>query len=103
MASSLFSLCTNLLLNFNRKKPRLKPILSVGVMDRLQIDLKEFTFYQEWNDEYSYLLTVIDHFSGYPWAFPLFTKTAQEVSYHLINLFFMFGPPRYPSFLLYFF
>jgi len=77
-----------------QKKPRLKPILSVGVMDRLQIDLKEFTFYQEWNDDYCYLLTVIDHFSGYPWAFPLFTKTAQEVSYHLINLFFMFGPPR---------
>ncbi len=68
-------------------------------MDRLQIDIKEFTFYQEWNDDYCYLLTVIDHFSGYPWAFPLFTKTAQEVSYHLISLFFMFGPPRYPLFL----
>jgi len=77
-----------------QKKPRLKPILSVGVMDRMQVDLKEFTFYQEWNDGYSYMLTVIDHFSSYPWAFPLFTKTAKEVSYHLVNLFFMFGPPR---------
>ena len=64
-------------------------------MDRLQIDLKEFTFYQEWNDGYCYLLTAVDHFSGYPWAYPLFTKTAEEVSYHLVNLFFMFGPPRY--------
>jgi hypothetical protein len=33
-----------------RKKPRLKPILSCGVMDRMQIDLKEFEFYEEEND-----------------------------------------------------
>jgi hypothetical protein len=64
-------------------------------MDRMQIDLKEFTFYEEWNDGYSYMLTIVDHFSGYPWAYPLFTKTASEVSFHLVNLFFMFGPPRY--------
>ena len=61
----------------------------------MQIDLKEFTFYEEWNDGYSYMLTIVDHFSGYPWAYPLFTKTASEVSFHLVNLFFMFGPPRY--------
>jgi len=77
-----------------QKKPRLKPILSLGIMDRMQIDLKEFTFYEEWNDGYSYMLTIVDHFSGYPWAYPLFTKTASEVSFHLVNLFFMFGPPR---------
>ena len=63
-------------------------------MDRLQIDLKEFTFYEEFNDGYSYMLTAVDHFSGYPWAFPLFSKTAEEVAFHLVNLFFQFGPPR---------
>ena len=63
-------------------------------MDRLQIDLKEFTFYEEFNDGYTYMLTAVDHFSGYPWAFPLFSKTAEEVAFHLVNLFFQFGPPR---------
>lgn len=64
-------------------------------MDRVQIDLKEFIFYEEDNDGYCYLLTVIDHFSGFPWAFPLFTKTAEEVAFHLIELFFQVGPPRF--------
>ena len=83
------------LLIFFRKKPRLKPILSRGVMDRIQIDLKEFTLYADDNDGYNYLLTVVDHFSGFPWAFPLFNKTANEVAHYLINLFFEYGPPRY--------
>jgi hypothetical protein len=64
-------------------------------MDRLQIDLKEYTSYSDENDGYNYLLTVVDHFSGFPWAYPLYTKTAEEVSCHLIELFFVVGPPRY--------
>jgi hypothetical protein len=63
-------------------------------MDRLQIDLKEMTLYEESNDGYKYFLTVVDHFSGYPWVFPLFTKTSTEVSFHLVELFTTFGPPR---------
>jgi hypothetical protein len=76
-----------------RKKPRLKPILSCGVMDRMQIDLKEFEFYEEENDGFRYMLTVVDHFSGFPWAFPLRSKTAEEVAYHLVQLFLVVGPP----------
>ena len=71
----------------------MKPILSQGVMERLQIDLKEFEFYEEENDGFKYMLTMVDHFSGFPWCFPLKTKTAEEVSLHLIQLFFQFGPP----------
>lgn len=40
------------------------------------------------------MLTVVDHFSGFPWAFPLRSKTAEEVAYHLVQLFLVIGPPR---------
>jgi hypothetical protein len=60
----------------------------------MQIDLKEFEFYEEENDGFKYMLTIVDHFSGFPWAYPLRSKTAEEVSLHLLNLFFLVGPPR---------
>lgn len=60
----------------------------------MQIDLKEFEFYEEENDGFRYMLTVVDHFSGFPWAFPLRSKTAEEVAYHLVQLFLVIGPPR---------
>jgi hypothetical protein len=40
------------------------------------------------------MLTVVDHFSGFPWAFPLMSKSADEVAYHLVHLFFLVGPPK---------
>lgn len=63
-------------------------------MDRIQIDLKEYTLYEDDNDGYKYQLTVVDHFSGFPWAFPLYTKTAAEVASHLMKLFLEYGPPN---------
>jgi len=90
---NICEVCTKF--EYVKKKPRLKPILSAGVMQRLQIDLKEFEYYEEDNDGYKYLLTVVDHFSGFPWAFPLFNKTAEEVASHLIELFMVFGPPGF--------
>jgi hypothetical protein len=74
------------------KKPRLKPILSTHVMNRIQIDLKEYTLYSTENEGYNYQLTVVDHFSGFPWAFPQFTKSSHETAYNLMKLFFVFGP-----------
>lgn len=76
------------------KKPRLQPILSSGVLDRIQIDLKEYTLYEEDNYGYKYQLTIIDHFSCFPWAIPQFTKTKEETAYNLIQLFFLIGAPR---------
>jgi IS30 family transposase len=77
-----------------RKKPRLQPIISNGVMERLQIDLKEYELYADDNDGYCYILSVVDHFSNYPWAFPLYTKQAEETAYHLFQLFCTFGSPK---------
>ena len=76
------------------KKPRLKPILSSVIIERLQIDIKEYTFYGEHNSGHNYQLTVIDHFSCFPWAFPQITKSAAEVSSNLMKLFLVFGPPK---------
>jgi transposase InsO family protein len=66
----------------------------LGVMERVQIDLKEYTLYAEDNDDYRYQLTIVDHFSGFPWAFPLFTKRSEEVAFHLVKLFMVVGPPK---------
>lgn len=47
------------------------------------------------NDGYRYMLTVIDHFSNFPFAYPLISKTAEEVGVHLHSLFRTFGAPKY--------
>src|SRR6185436_6259429 len=47
------------------------------------------------NDGYRYMLTVIDHFSNFPFAYPLQSKTAEEIGVHLHSLFRIFGVPQY--------
>jgi hypothetical protein len=76
------------------KKPRLAPIMSTAINERIQVDMKEYELYEHDNDGYRYQLTVVDHFSGYAWAFPTFTKNKEEVSSILIKLFFEIGPPK---------
>lgn len=77
------------------KKPRLQPILSNGVMERVQIDLKEYTLLEDENDGYRYCLSVVDHFSNFTWAKPLKTKEAHETAAHLYDIFLEFGAPKY--------
>ncbi|MCL4419186.1 transposase family protein [Patescibacteria group bacterium] len=58
--------------------------------------MKEYELYQDENDGYRYILTVVDHFSNYPWAFPLYTKQAEETAFLLYDqVFSVFGPPKY--------
>lgn len=64
-------------------------------MERIQIDLKEMTLYADENGGYKYMLTVVDHFSNFAWAKPLYTKRAEETAYHLWKIFSIFGPPLY--------
>jgi transposase InsO family protein len=56
--------------------------------------LKEFEMYADANDGYCQLLTVIDHFSNFGFAYPLRSKRADEVAGHLYSLFNVFGPPQ---------
>jgi len=74
-----------------------KPIISLGVMTRLQIDLIDMRTRPDKTSPditYSWILNCIDHFSKFSWAFPLRNKSANEVATKLRDLFFTFGPPR---------
>ncbi|CAF1100012.1 unnamed protein product, partial [Didymodactylos carnosus] len=74
-----------------------KPIISLGVMTRLQIDLVDMRTRPDTVSAdvlYRWILNCVDHFSKYSWAFPLKNKSAVDVSLKLRELFFLFGPPR---------
>ncbi|CAF4110010.1 unnamed protein product [Rotaria sordida] len=74
-----------------------KPIIALGVMTRLQIDLIDFrTRADKISSDliYCWILNCIDHFSKYTWTFPLRNKSAVEVAEKLRQLFFTFGPPH---------
>jgi len=61
-------------------------------MERLCID---FVNVPAIIDGPAYLLTVIDQFTRYPWAFPLKTKNAEEIAeVLLVGVFLPFGFPR---------
>jgi hypothetical protein len=74
-----------------------KPIVSVGVMTRLQIDLIDMRTRPDTlkpDITYNWILHCIDHFSKYCWGFPLQNKSAVDVAVKLRELFFLFGPPK---------
>ncbi|CAF1467466.1 unnamed protein product [Didymodactylos carnosus] len=74
-----------------------KPIISLGVMTRPQIDLIDMRTRPDTmvpDIVYNWILNCIDHFSKFSLAFPLKNKSADEVAMKLRELFFVFGPPR---------
>ncbi|CAF4559389.1 unnamed protein product, partial [Didymodactylos carnosus] len=74
-----------------------KPIISLGVMTRLQIDLIDMRTRPDIVSSdivYSWILHCIDHFSKFTFAYPLKNKSAVEVASKLRKLFFSFGPPH---------
>jgi len=75
------------------KDAHITPILSTKPHERLVIDLKDFKNFTDDNDGFHYAMTVVCHFSGYPWVFLLKKKTAAAVKEKLVLLFQQFGPP----------
>jgi hypothetical protein len=74
-----------------------KPIISLGVMTRLQIDLIDMRTRPDVLSQdiiYNWILNCIDHFSKFTWEFPLTNKSAIDIAVKLRELFFVFGPPR---------
>ncbi|CAF4430872.1 unnamed protein product, partial [Didymodactylos carnosus] len=62
-----------------------KPIISLGVMTRLQIDLIDMRTRPDVvsvDVVYCWILHCIDHFSKFTWAYPLENKSAKEVVVH---------------------
>lgn len=61
---------------------------------RLVIDLINFSQYGKENQGYKYILTVIDAFSKYAWAYPLKSKEAVGVAEALSDLFNTHDVPK---------
>ncbi|CAF4168027.1 unnamed protein product, partial [Rotaria sordida] len=74
------------------KQPAGKPIVSLGFLTRLQVDLMDMrsTVY----DGFCFIMHCKDHFTKFSWLFPLKSKEASGVAFHLKNIFYTFGPPR---------
>ncbi|CAF0806594.1 unnamed protein product [Didymodactylos carnosus] len=74
-----------------------KPILSLGVLTRLQIDLIDMRTRPNCISSdvvYQWILHCKDHYSKYSWAYSLVDKSADGVAKKLRELFFTFGPPK---------
>jgi len=48
----------------------IEPIRSHGRMERIIIDMVNFLAYKSENDNYAYILTAIDHFTGFCFGIP---------------------------------
>lgn len=68
--------------NFPRRYVTIK-----GLDDLYQADLVEMIPYSKENNNYKYLLTMIDTFSKRAWAYPLKTKSGVEIGKTLERLF----------------
>jgi hypothetical protein len=63
-----------------------------GIFDRIGIDL---TFgLTETKEGYHGLLTIVEYVSKFPWAYPIKTKSSEEVSQILWNFFGEYGPVK---------
>ena len=56
-----------------------RPYKTAGIDQQWQADLVEMIPYEEVNDGYRYMLTVIDLFSRFAWAIPIKNKTGKEI------------------------
>ena len=80
----------------NHKVPSLehpaKATKVTGIFDRIGIDL---TFgLTETKEGYHGLLTIVEYVSKYPWAIPIKSKCAEEISARLWEFFTQYGPSK---------
>ena len=64
---------------YNKKKFKRNKIIVNGIDDTWQADLVDLSNLSEVNDDYKWLLTVIDVFSKFAWAIPLKNKQSNSV------------------------
>ena len=69
-----------------------KPIISVGFMSCMQIDLLDMRSVE--HNGFKWIFHAKDHFSKYSWLYPLTSKEAVNVAEVLKSIFYQFGPPR---------
>lgn len=66
----------------------------VGINDTFQIDLVEMIPYAKENQNFKYILTIIDIFSKYAWAVPIKSKTATDVTNAINKVLIVGNVPR---------
>lgn len=62
------------------------------IFDRIGIDL--ITNLPVTAEGHTGILVITEYFSKYPWAVPIFTKTAEETARHLLEYIAIFGSPK---------
>ena len=80
-------------------KALLQPITAIHVMERVQIDLVDMKEEQvtHRDNNYRYILTVMDIFSRYLWLRPLTRKKASHVAHEINHIFSRTRPPTYTA------
>jgi len=81
-----------------KKDPHIVPIISTEPFEQIQIDLKDFRSFSEWNDGICYTMSIVCHFSGLPWVHLLTTKESSLVQKNLAILFREMGTPKIVQF-----
>jgi transposase InsO family protein len=76
----------------NREPKTITPIISRCILDRVYIDLMDFT--SQPDGEYKWVLQLKDHFSRMIWLFPLRDKGSIEVAQALHIFLTWCGQPR---------
>lgn len=78
-----------------RSRPRkgivVKPILTDDINSRAQVDL--ISYESEKDESFAYIMSYQDHLTKFVSLRALKTKRAEEVAYHLIDIFCVFGAP----------
>ena len=68
-----------------------KPIRSYDVLARGQVDL--INCEANADGDFKYIMNYQDHFTKFIHLYPLKSKTAAEVAWHLLEIFLTFGAP----------
>jgi len=76
-------------------KDELKPVTASSPMERLQVDLVDFSSFKSRANgkTFSYVLSSLDVFSRFIFLSPLVKKDSAEIVFHLRKIFRIFGCP----------
>ena len=77
-----------------QKPPAGKPIISLGFLTRVQIDLILIDMSSRHDGEYRWILHMRDHYSKFSYTHPLTSKRASEVASKVMQTFCLFGAPK---------
>ena len=77
------------------KREPSKQIIFTHPNERLLADLTELPYDLKYNNNYQYLLNIIDHFSKYSWCYLLTNKKAYTVFKYINDCFNIIGFPEH--------